>query len=43
MSDTSTNLGEVTYTRVYDAPRDLVFRVHDRSRSTSRTSGARSA
>ena len=26
MSDTSTNLGEVTYTRVYDAPRDLVFR-----------------
>ena len=26
MSDTSTNLGEVTYTRVYDAPRELVFR-----------------
>jgi len=26
MSETSTNLGEVTYTRVYDAPRDLVFR-----------------
>lgn len=25
MSDTSTNLGEVTYTRVYDAPRELVF------------------
>jgi uncharacterized protein YndB with AHSA1/START domain len=26
MSDTSTNLGEATYTRVYDAPRELVFR-----------------
>jgi uncharacterized protein YndB with AHSA1/START domain len=26
MSDTSTNLGEVTYTRTYDAPRELVFR-----------------
>ena len=26
MNDTSTNLGEVTYTRVYDAPRELVFR-----------------
>jgi uncharacterized protein YndB with AHSA1/START domain len=26
MSETSTNLGEVTYTRTYDAPRDLVFR-----------------
>ena len=26
MSDTSTNLGEVTYTRIYDAPRELVFR-----------------
>ena len=25
MSETSTNLGEVTYTRVYDAPRELVF------------------
>ncbi|MCU1449452.1 MAG: hypothetical protein JWP02_1622, partial [Acidimicrobiales bacterium] len=25
MNDTK-NLGEVTYTRVYDAPRDLVFR-----------------
>jgi len=26
MSETRTNLGEVTYTRTYDAPRDLVFR-----------------
>ena len=26
MSDTSTNLGELTYTRIYDAPRELVFR-----------------
>jgi uncharacterized protein YndB with AHSA1/START domain len=26
MSDTDTTYGEVTYTRVYDAPRDLVFR-----------------
>ena len=26
MSDTSTNLGEVTFTRTYDAPRELVFR-----------------
>ena len=26
MSETSTNLGEVTYTRIYDAPRNLVFR-----------------
>jgi len=26
MNDTSTNLGELTYTRVYDAPRELVFR-----------------
>ena len=26
MSETGTNLGEVTYTRVYDAPRELVFR-----------------
>jgi len=26
MSDTSTNLGEVTYTRVFEAPRELVFR-----------------
>jgi uncharacterized protein YndB with AHSA1/START domain len=25
MSETSTNLGEVTYTRTYDAPRELVF------------------
>ena len=26
MNDTSTNLGEVSYTRIYDAPRELVFR-----------------
>ena len=26
MSNASTNLGEATYTRVYDAPRELVFR-----------------
>jgi uncharacterized protein YndB with AHSA1/START domain len=26
MNDTHTTLGEITYTRVYDAPRDLVFR-----------------
>jgi uncharacterized protein YndB with AHSA1/START domain len=26
MNDTTTNLGEVTITRVYEAPRDLVFR-----------------
>jgi uncharacterized protein YndB with AHSA1/START domain len=26
MNDTSTNLGEVTYTRIYDAPRELLFR-----------------
>src|ERR1017187_9974581 len=26
MNDTRTTLGEITYTRVYDAPRDLVFR-----------------
>jgi len=26
MNDTTTNLGEVTYTRIYDAPRELVFR-----------------
>jgi len=26
MSDTGTQLGEVTYTRTYDAPRELVFR-----------------
>jgi uncharacterized protein YndB with AHSA1/START domain len=26
MSDTSLNLGELTYTRTYDAPRELVFR-----------------
>jgi uncharacterized protein YndB with AHSA1/START domain len=26
MNDTKTTLGEVTYTRVYDAPRELVFR-----------------
>jgi uncharacterized protein YndB with AHSA1/START domain len=26
MNDTDTTLGEITYTRVYDAPRDLVFR-----------------
>jgi uncharacterized protein YndB with AHSA1/START domain len=26
MSDTETTYGEVTYTRVYDAPRELVFR-----------------
>jgi uncharacterized protein YndB with AHSA1/START domain len=26
MNDTATTYGEVTYTRVYDAPRDLVFR-----------------
>ena len=26
MNDTETTYGEVTYTRVYDAPRDLVFR-----------------
>ena len=26
MSDTNTNLGEVTFTRVYDAPRELIFR-----------------
>jgi uncharacterized protein YndB with AHSA1/START domain len=25
MSDTSTNLGELTFTRVYDAPRELLF------------------
>jgi len=25
MSDTATELGEVTYTRVFDAPRELVF------------------
>jgi uncharacterized protein YndB with AHSA1/START domain len=25
MSDTATNLGEVTYTRIYNAPRELVF------------------
>ncbi len=26
MTNAGTNLGEVTYTRTYDAPRDLVFR-----------------
>jgi uncharacterized protein YndB with AHSA1/START domain len=26
MSETGTTLGEVTYTRIYDAPRELVFR-----------------
>jgi uncharacterized protein YndB with AHSA1/START domain len=26
MNDTTTNLGEVTYTRIYEAPRQLVFR-----------------
>jgi hypothetical protein len=26
MNDTETTYGEVTYTRVYEAPRDLVFR-----------------
>jgi uncharacterized protein YndB with AHSA1/START domain len=26
MNDTTTNLGEVTHTRVYEAPRELVFR-----------------
>lgn len=26
MNDTSTNVGELTFTRTYDAPRDLVFR-----------------
>jgi uncharacterized protein YndB with AHSA1/START domain len=26
MTDASTNLGELTFTRVYDAPRELVFR-----------------
>jgi uncharacterized protein YndB with AHSA1/START domain len=26
MNDTETTYGELTYTRVYDAPRDLVFR-----------------
>jgi uncharacterized protein YndB with AHSA1/START domain len=26
VNDTSTNIGEVTYTRIYDAPRELVFR-----------------
>jgi uncharacterized protein YndB with AHSA1/START domain len=26
MSSTGTNVGELTYTRVYDAPRELVFR-----------------
>ena len=26
MNDITTNLGEVTYTRIYDAPRELVFR-----------------
>jgi uncharacterized protein YndB with AHSA1/START domain len=26
MNDTETTYGEVTYTRVYDAPRELVFR-----------------
>ncbi len=26
MSATDTNLGEVTYTRIYEAPRELVFR-----------------
>jgi uncharacterized protein YndB with AHSA1/START domain len=26
MSETNTKLGEVTYTRTYDAPRELVFR-----------------
>jgi uncharacterized protein YndB with AHSA1/START domain len=25
MTDTSANLGELTYTRIYDAPRELVF------------------
>jgi uncharacterized protein YndB with AHSA1/START domain len=25
MNETATNLGELTYTRVYEAPRDLVF------------------
>jgi uncharacterized protein YndB with AHSA1/START domain len=26
MNDALTNLGELTYTRIYDAPRDLVFK-----------------
>ena len=26
MNDTSTNLGDVTFTRIYEAPRELVFR-----------------
>ena len=26
MTNASTNLGELTYTRIYDAPRELVFR-----------------
>jgi uncharacterized protein YndB with AHSA1/START domain len=26
MSETSTNIGEATFTRIYDAPRELVFR-----------------
>jgi uncharacterized protein YndB with AHSA1/START domain len=26
MSDTSTNLGELTFTRIYEAPRELLFR-----------------
>jgi uncharacterized protein YndB with AHSA1/START domain len=26
MSETNSNLGEATYTRIYDAPRELVFR-----------------